>query len=579
MVGVWKDDARGRAEPFDAIELALAMWADVRPAYGIDKKPASRLTRITRRIRNPVTQRMPRPQTSKSHVDMTFVTIVGYAVHIDMKLRNQRRLRALPRRQLRNQPLVTGITSMGTSQSTLVRRVASGAPELTAATGGRACMMRVELGPAVRGFLGGATPERGARVIISGMSGNEIFCLSLKGYTPGEIAVGNSVRSLGLGGSLGSSFQTLAGGEIANITQLISEGRHAAISRMEEEARRHGAVGITGVTSELKTLGGFTEFFSQGTAVHAAQGQDSPQPFSTSASGIEMYCHVDAGYQPMKFVMGNVAYSLGVGRGMMGGLRTMAKGEVREYSQMYNGIRHLALRRMKEEAAAIGANAVVDVSIDIRPFGPGVVELLMTGTAAHHPRLAQGRLAPEQVATSELTGEELWNFAKLGYAPVDLVMSTSVYSLGIAAGIGTLFSSLSKGELTELTALVYKARENCIELMRQEATRVGAERVIGARLHIREISQGLIEVIAVGTAARPAPEMTPQSPALIPQAVIYERDALSMGQAMPGVMGSVELGQAVRRRANPVGCIIGIVVAMIMLLSTIMGIMAGKGHH
>ena len=418
-------------------------------------------------------------------------------------------------------------------------------------------------------------------MIISGMSGNEIFCLSLKGYIPGEIAVGNSVRSLGIAGSLGSSFQTLAGGEIANITQLISEGRHAAISRMEEEARRHGAVGITGVTSELKTLGGYTEFFSQGTAVHAQQqGAPPATPFSTSASGIEMYCHVDAGYQPMKFVMGNVAYSLGIGRGLTGGLRTMAKGEVQEYSQMYNGIRHLALRRMKEEAAAIGANAVVDVNIDIRPFGPGIVELLMTGTAAHHPRLAQGRLTADQVATSELSGEELWNFAKLGYAPVELVMSTSVYSLGVVGGIGTLFSGMAKGELSELTALVYRARENCLELMRREAMRVGAERVIGARLHIREISQGLIEVVAIGTAARPAADMAPTTPTLLTQAVIVERDALSVGGVgMPGVMGSVDFGQAVRRRANPIGCIIGAVIVTLVLMVSIVAALATSGNH
>src|SRR3974390_2762660 len=118
-------------------------------------------------------------------------------------------------------------------------------------------------------------------MLISGMSGNEIFCLSLKGYTPGEIAVGNSVRSLGVLGGIGSSMQALAGGEIANITHLISEGRHAAISRMEEEARRHGAVGVTGVTSELKTLSGYTEFLSQGTAVHAAGAPDVQNPFTT----------------------------------------------------------------------------------------------------------------------------------------------------------------------------------------------------------------------------------------------------------------------------------------------------------
>ena len=48
-------------------------------------------------------------------------------------------------------------------------------------------------------------------MIISGLSGNEIYCLALKGFAPAELTVGTSVRSLGFAGSLGSSFQTLAG--------------------------------------------------------------------------------------------------------------------------------------------------------------------------------------------------------------------------------------------------------------------------------------------------------------------------------------------------------------------------------
>jgi uncharacterized protein YbjQ (UPF0145 family) len=421
-------------------------------------------------------------------------------------------------------------------------------------------------------------------MLISGMSGNEIYCLALKGYLPGEIAVGNSVRSLGLVGGIGSSMQALAGGEIANITQLISEGRHAAISRMEEEARRHGAAGVTGVTSELKTLAGYTEFLSQGTAVHEKNAADSQHPFTTSASGIEMYCHLDAGYHPIKFVMGNVAYALGIGRGFTGGLRTMAKGEVHEYSEMYNGIRHLALSRLKAEAAALGANAVVDIGVDIRPFGPGIVELLMTGTAARHARLPE-RPSAEHVVTSELTGEELWNLAKIGYVPVELVMATSVFSLGVVGGIGAMFSGLSKGEIQELTTLVYHARENCIELLRKDAARLGAERVIGAKLHIRELSPGLIEVIAIGTAARPSTDMAPETATLMPQAIITDREEFNLGQAMPGVMGSVEGAMAARQQApRLLGCMIAVFMTIISIVGAIVAATSassssGGGRH
>ena len=59
--------------------------------------------------------------------------------------------------------------------------------------------------------------------------------------------------------------------------------------------------------------------------------------------------------------------ALGVGRGLMGMVRTFAGGEVKEYSDMYNHTRHLALQRLEQEAHERGANAVVDISTRMRP--------------------------------------------------------------------------------------------------------------------------------------------------------------------------------------------------------------------
>ncbi len=80
-------------------------------------------------------------------------------------------------------------------------------------------------------------------MIMSGLSGNELYCLAQKGWTPGNIVVGNSVYSLGVVRSFTSSLRTLAGGEVGSITSLINDGRHAAISRLEQEAHREGMHG------------------------------------------------------------------------------------------------------------------------------------------------------------------------------------------------------------------------------------------------------------------------------------------------------------------------------------------------
>lgn len=356
-------------------------------------------------------------------------------------------------------------------------------------------------------------------MMLTGLSGNEIYCLALKGWAPGNIVVGNSVYSLGVVGGFTSGLRTIAGGEVANITELISDGRHAAIQRLEKEAEEEGAHGLTGVTSDLKSVGGLTEFLAIGSAVSGQQYHD--RFFSTACSGQELYCQLDAGYAPRHFVIGNVAYALGVTRGLVGTLRQLTRrGEVKEFSDMYNHTRHLALERLEREAHERGANAVVDITTRIMPFGTGVREMLMVGTASYNPVLGPH----DRPVTSELTGEELWNLTNMGYAPLRLVLGTSVYALGLAGGISSMFKALSRGEVDAVTRLVYEARENCLAHIRTEAERLQADGVIGIKLFVYEISRGLVEVMAIGTAIRRNPNVRTETDHLIPQAIIRDRD-------------------------------------------------------
>jgi len=355
-------------------------------------------------------------------------------------------------------------------------------------------------------------------MLISGLSGNEIYCLAQKGWAPGAIVVGNSVYSLGLVRGLTSGFQTLAGGELTSVTELISDGRHAALNRMEEEAQRQQAHGLTGVTSELKRVSGLMEFLAIGSAV---KGTSYTGPFFTTAcSGQDLYCQMDAGYEPRHFVIGNVAYALGIGRGIMGALRGFAGGEVKQFSDMYNRTRHMALERIEKEARDRGADAVVDILTHIVPFGPGVKEMLMIGTASHHPALGN----PSRPITSELTGEELWNLAKIGYSPLRLVLGTSVYALGFGGGISTFFKSFTRGEVNAVTRLIYEARENCLEHLRADAEAAGADAVVGVKLFIDEIGSSFVEVLAIGTAVKRSDFAHTLTEQLPPQAIIRDRD-------------------------------------------------------
>ncbi len=355
----------------------------------------------------------------------------------------------------------------------------------------------------------------------TGLSGNEIYCLDKMKLEAGDILIGNSVHSMGFLGGIGSGFRAIMGGEITQFTQLIEDGRQTAYARMEKEALEKGAMGITGVTSELVFHSGNIEFLSIGSSVHRAGDSAKEQlEFSTSADGQELYCQEDAGYNPKKFVFGNVAYSIGIASGFIGTLKTLARGEVREFSDIFNQTRNLALQRIIADAKKFGANAVVGIETTILPLaGSGLQEMLMIGTASHNPALPAG-----EITTSDLTCQEMWNLNKMGYAPMRLVLGTSVYSLGFIGGVTSFFKSFVKGEIPELSKLIYDAREESLGIINREAKEIGADEVVGVKTYVYQLGNGLIEFLAIGTAVKKIPGLTNKTPELIPQAFIQDRD-------------------------------------------------------
>jgi uncharacterized protein YbjQ (UPF0145 family) len=358
---------------------------------------------------------------------------------------------------------------------------------------------------------------------ISGLSGNEIYCMHLKGFAPVGIVVGNSVRSMGFIGGLTSGVRGVIGGEIPEITAIIHEGRQSAYDRMVAEVKQGSAHGAVGVTSELRNLAGNTEYLFVGSSVRHAQTDEF---FTSAGDAQELYCHMDAGYKPLRYVFGNIAYSMGAIGGIIGGLKTMVRGEIKEFSDIFNATRHHALERAVKEAKRVGANAVVGIRTNVERFN-GAHEMFMAGTAASHPALAAFDKEP---VTSDLTGEELWSLTAMGFAPIKLLMSTSVYSLGALGGLKAMFKGFVKGEISDLTTLVYDAREHVFDRIEQEAAQLGADEVVGIKTYIIELGSGLIEFVAVGTAVRRMAGLAVATSALPPQAVIRDRDTWVSGE-------------------------------------------------
>jgi uncharacterized protein YbjQ (UPF0145 family) len=325
---------------------------------------------------------------------------------------------------------------------------------------------------------------------------------------------------MGFVGGLGAGLRSMMGGEVTQFTDVIHEGRLQAIKRMSKEAEEHGGYGISGVSSELKSFRGNIEFISVGTCVMRGDEPAKKLKFSTSGDGQELYCQLDAGFKPIKFAFGNVAYSIGVGGGILASFKSLGRGEIKEYSDVLNKTRHLALERLENEAIDVDANAVVGIETTVMPF-QGVHEMMMTGTAARHPSLPEEY--SDNPVTSDLTCEEMWNLANMGFLPLKLVMGTAVYSLGAAGGILSWFKSFARGEISDLTSLIYDAREHAIGLIRDEADDIGADDVVGIKTHIHEMGS-LIEFMAIGTAVKKFPGVTTESQTLPPQAIINDKN-------------------------------------------------------
>src|SRR5438876_10785514 len=81
-------------------------------------------------------------------------------------------------------------------------------------------------------------------------------------------------------------------------------------------------------------------------------------------------------------VFGVVVRSRGLGGNVMAGLRSLAGGEIVEYTRLVEDTRRHAIDRMIENARAMGANAVVMMRFDSSEMGQTMTEVVAYGTAA-----------------------------------------------------------------------------------------------------------------------------------------------------------------------------------------------------
>lgn len=80
-------------------------------------------------------------------------------------------------------------------------------------------------------------------------------------------------------------------------------------------------------------------------------------------------------------VKGNTIQAKSIGKDFKAGLRHIAGGEIKEYTEMLAESREVALKRMRDKAEKMGADAVINVRFMTSAIMGGAAEILAYGTA------------------------------------------------------------------------------------------------------------------------------------------------------------------------------------------------------
>jgi uncharacterized protein YbjQ (UPF0145 family) len=204
-----------------------------------------------------------------------------------------------------------------------------------------------------------------------------------------------------------------------------------------------------------------------------------------------------SGLDPIRQVMGTCVYHVGWQStsypqftGLMQQQYEGAWTELATPTEAWNEARTLALERLRDEARAAGALAVVDVAYRRVEYdwATGAIEIVATGTAIGSSRLTLDET--EEIPLTNLSGEDVWKLLESGWWPLGIVAgSTVVY---VVSGYQTaranrfLTGTASQNqELEDYTNGLYEARDLVLRRVRSDARDVGATGVIALNLEHR----------------------------------------------------------------------------------------------
>ena len=242
------------------------------------------------------------------------------------------------------------------------------------------------------------------------------------------------------------------------------------------------------------------------------QGKDAL--FTSDLSVNEFLLVKEAGFHPRGLVVGSSIYHIGFSAKGWSSSR-----EVQTLTQAMYAARELAMSRMEEEAAVLGADGVVGVRLDVGfyEWGRGTAEFLALGTAVSAEDGGNWKTPEGKPFTSDLSGQDFWTLLQAGHAPLGLVMGTCVYHVAHQGMFKAMGNIGQNKEMPNFTQALYEARELAMERMQDEAKKVGAEGIVGVQIQEKSHIWGshTIEFFAMGTAVRRLPDREIATPRMV----------------------------------------------------------------
>jgi len=83
-----------------------------------------------------------------------------------------------------------------------------------------------------------------------------------------------------------------------------------------------------------------------------------------------------------------------------------------------------------------------------------------------------------------------------------IARGSTVRARNVGRDIFAGFKNLVGGEISEYTKLQAEAREQALQRIQEDATKIGADAIIGLRMQSSTIMQGASEISAYGTAVK-----------------------------------------------------------------------------